>query len=83
MVHMLNHVADKHSKKPVQIGDIKEQNIPRETEKYKEVLKTLEYDQFKCVKCKNLSLKDDSLKTFIEDGKNMCSFCTILSYGDN
>ena len=44
MVDMLKHVADKHSKKPVQIGDIKEQNIPKDTEKHQEVLETLNYD---------------------------------------
>ena len=48
---MLKYVADKHSKKPLQIRDIKEQNILKETEEHKEVLETLEYDKFKCIKC--------------------------------
>ena len=34
---MLKHVADKCSKKIIQIGDIKAQNISKETEKHKEV----------------------------------------------
>ena len=51
MVDMLKYVADKHSKKPLQIRDIKEQNILKETEEHKEVLETLEYDKFKCFKC--------------------------------
>ena len=54
MVHMLKYVADKHSKKSVQITDIKEQCIPKEYHEHKEVLKTLEYDKFKYYKCKKI-----------------------------
>ena len=83
MVVMLKHVADEHSKKMVQIRDIKEQNILKEHLDHKEVHDTLENDKFKCYKCNKIFLKADALTTFIEDGKNMCSLCTILSYGEN
>ena len=83
MVNMLKHVADEHSKKMVQIRDIKEQTILKECQGHKEVHDTFEYDKFKCNKCSKILLKADALTTFIEDGKNMCSLCTILSYGEN
>ena len=83
MVNMLKHVADEHSKKMVQIRDIKEQTILKECQDHKEVHDTFEYDKFKCNKCSKILLKADALTTFIEDGKNMCSLCTILSYGEN
>ena len=83
MVDMLKNVADKHSKKSTQVKDIKEQHILKEHQEYKEVIETLEYDKFKCYKFRKMFLTAKILKTFIEDSKNMCNLCTILSYGED
>ena len=83
MVDMLKHVADKHSNKYVQRRDSTEPAYIKEHQKHNEVLEKIEDDKFKCFKCKKIVLKCDALKTFTEEGKNICSLCTILSYGED
>ena len=81
-IEVLQHAAKEHSSNIKENTSVKEKEITLEVEE-EDQTENIDIDKFKCMRCKEIVHKKDALKEYDENRQNMCSLCTILSYGEN
>ena len=81
-IEVLQHAAKEHSSNIKENTSVKEKETTLEVEE-EDQTEHIDMDKFKCMRCKEIVYKKDALKEYDENGQNMCSLCTILSYGEN
>ena len=81
---LLQHMADKHSKKTVHFECVKaKDDINAKDDTFAKVEENMKnVNMFKCLKCNKLFSKDDTLNKPMQENQTWCSLCTILSYGE-